>query len=352
MPRAGLLTFHALSVVLALTATSREPPTEFRIFRAGENVSTKGTVLFDEEAARSVLAEFEAHGIDVPIDWDHAMVDPESRVEDRRAAGWFKLAVREGELWAVNVRWTAEADAKLRAGEWRFMSPAFLFEKASGRVLELINVAICNLPATRQLDALVAASKDVGVTPRGSTPTPATAAGQETRMTTSILLATMAASLGLAASATEAEVLSTTTQRRDDERQLLTLTGAKTPAEAMGILVAWKESHGKVAAIEAAEKKREEDAKEAKRAELLKKGKDSGQIIGATEAFWSKQPVEALEGYLAVASSSLPTPRAQAADKGAGAKTWEQLTDMEKHRMINDDPEQAKALRAAAKDVS
>lgn len=342
--RAELMT---LALVVTLAATTREPPTEFRIFRAGENTSTKGSVLFDEGAARSVMTEFEAHGIELPIDWDHAMVREDSRVEDRRAAGWFKLAVRNGELWAVDVRWTAEGEAKLRAGEWRFISPAFLFETDSGRVLELINVAICNLPATRQLDALVAASKDPGATPHSNT-TMAHAAKEEQPMST-ILLATMAASLGLSASSTEADVLSTATQRRDNEQAILTLTGAKTMAEASGMIVAWKESHAKVAQLEADEKARIEAEKKNKHAALMKQGRESGKITGATEAFWSGQPVEALDGYLKVATPELPAPRGDAIKVPATAKAWNELSAMEQHRMLNDDPETAKALRAAAK---
>lgn len=335
---------HALAV--ALTATTREPPTAFRIFRSGEVVSTKGIVLFDEEAAQLVMAEYLAHGIDIPIDWDHAMVDPDSPRADRRAAGWFKLEVRDGELWAVDVRWTAEAEKALRAGEWRFTSPAFLYDEESGRVLQLVNVAICNLPATRQLDALVAANKDVGATPREN-PTPATA-GKESNMTM-ISLAVVASTLGLAASATEAEVLSTGGRQRDEMRTILALTGAKTVAEASGVIAAWKESHAALDAVKAAEKARVEEEKRAKHAALLAKGRESGQITGATEAFWAKQPVEALEGYLTAAGSVLPTPREQTTRQQHSTKSWDELTVPEKHRMINDDPAGAKALKAASR---
>ena len=41
-------------ITLNATPTPREPPGEFRIFRAGRNGTTKGELLFDDEAARSV----------------------------------------------------------------------------------------------------------------------------------------------------------------------------------------------------------------------------------------------------------------------------------------------------------
>jgi phage I-like protein len=145
----------ALSIALA----GDEPPTEFRIFSAGVVDTVKGKFTFDEASAASVMKEYAAHGIDVAIDYDHAMLggtlaDPALA---GRAAGWFNLEVRGGELWAVNVRWTEPAAAALRAKEWRFMSPAFQTDD-KGRITSLLNVAITNLPATRKLEPLMAAS--------------------------------------------------------------------------------------------------------------------------------------------------------------------------------------------------
>jgi phage I-like protein len=135
-----------------------EPPREFRIFRAGRNSTRKGVFLFDSEAAASVQAKSEAWGVEHTIDYGHAMVataDAPDPSEAGKAAGWFKLALRNGELWAVDVRWTPAAARAISQGEWRYVSPYFQHDKA-GRVLELLNVAITNLPATNHLDPLVA----------------------------------------------------------------------------------------------------------------------------------------------------------------------------------------------------
>lgn len=148
--------FTALSIALA----GDDPPSEFRIFAAGANETTKGTFTFDEAAAVSVMAEYARHGIDIPLDYDHAMLGTDRAMDPAlagRAAGWFALEVRNGELWATNVRWTEPAAEALRAKEWRFMSPAFQTDD-SGRVTSLLNVAITNLPATRRLEPLMAAN--------------------------------------------------------------------------------------------------------------------------------------------------------------------------------------------------
>ncbi len=155
--------------LLSIALTGDEPPTEFRIFTAGAVETTKGVFTFDETSAKAVMAEYVTHGIDLMIDYDHASlasmtVDP---AQAGKAAGWFNLEVRGGELWAVNVRWTPPAAEALRRKEWRFMSPAFGTDK-DGRITDLLNVAITNLPATRKLQPLMAAnvtSLGVGMDP-------------------------------------------------------------------------------------------------------------------------------------------------------------------------------------------
>lgn len=344
----------ALFSVIALAATTtpeRTPPTEFRIFRAGENVSTKGTVVFDEESARSVMAEFDAHGIDIPIDWEHAMLRDDVPVRDQRAAGWLGLEVRSGELWAVNVRWTDEAASALRAGEWRFISPAFVANKDTGRISQLINVAICNLPATRQLDALVAA-KRLDIDPQPKTTQGPPASQKETSMSLNIIA--LALALGLSESAAEPEVLTAASKRKSESDRLVSLTGAKSPEEAFGVIAAWKASHDEVAKVLAADKQRAEDAEKAEKVALLKQGEDEGKITPPLRAWADKQSAESLRGFLSAAPSLVAKNRVNhdRASSSAGSKGWVEFTAMEQHRLLNDDPETAKALRAAAKEAS
>jgi phage I-like protein len=141
-------------------------PTEFRIFRAGSNPSTKGPDVFDAEAARLVMAEYRKQGVDLPIDLEHNSIDREvkaRRSDATDAMGWFKLEMRGGDLWAVNVRWTAEGERRLRAKSQRYISPAFMADKKTRRVVELVNCALVAQPATHNARELVAASRfDLG----------------------------------------------------------------------------------------------------------------------------------------------------------------------------------------------
>ena len=138
-----------------------EPPTEIRLFSAGEVRTEKGRFLFDEEAAAMVLDGIKRRKTELMFDYNHASLDPHPIDPERaaRAAGWHDVEMRNGELWAVNIRWTDAAAAGIRAKEWRYYSPAFLDDPKSGRIIDYINCALTNLPATHALTPLVAASR-------------------------------------------------------------------------------------------------------------------------------------------------------------------------------------------------
>lgn len=136
-------------------APASDPPTEFLIWAWGDIETSKGLFLFDALAAEAVMARFREHGNELFIDYQHLGVDPDARAGDGRAAGWFMPEVREDGLWAVNVTWTPAAAEGLRNREWRYFSPAFVTD-AENRVVELTNIALTNLPATRNMQPLVA----------------------------------------------------------------------------------------------------------------------------------------------------------------------------------------------------
>lgn len=138
-----------------------EPPTSFRLFKAGENETTKGVFLFDEKSAEMVMtAAKDRGGVDYPIDLEHLSLESssDSRNYDPDARGWFALEVRNGELWAVNVRWTPDGCRRLSEKTQRYVSPAFMTDD-DNRITEIVNVALVAMPATHGTPALVAANR-------------------------------------------------------------------------------------------------------------------------------------------------------------------------------------------------
>lgn len=154
----SLALLGARSLDVPVGVEGAEPPTEFRLFRAGANETTKGTFLFDGEAARSVMEKASQHGVDLMVDLEHLSLDTESRNFDPDARAWLALEVRNGELWAVNVRWTDDGMRRLRERTQRYISPAFMTDDEN-RVTEIVNIALTAMPATYDTPALVAANR-------------------------------------------------------------------------------------------------------------------------------------------------------------------------------------------------
>jgi len=150
------MTLDVIKLAVAVDVT--ELPAEFRLFKAGENETTKGAFVFDDVAAESVMAAYRTHGVDLVIDLEHLSLDDGSVNFDPDARGWCALELRDGELWAVNVRWTSDGHTRLADKRQRYVSPAFAWDKQSRRVMEIVNIALTAMPATHGTPALVAAS--------------------------------------------------------------------------------------------------------------------------------------------------------------------------------------------------
>lgn len=130
-------------------------PSEILVFRAGTNPSYSGPIVFDAEAAAAVMAAFEERGIRLHFDYAHARphalesANPDPQYQ--KAAGWFDLEVRDSEsgpeLWAVRIMWTPAAKQAIEDLEWGYFSPWCDVEVATGRVVEIRNIALTNDPA-------------------------------------------------------------------------------------------------------------------------------------------------------------------------------------------------------------
>lgn len=152
--------FTALSLPILLSAASGEqnpaPPNEFMLFANGDTPTLKGTFKCSEFSCQRVMQAMVSAGRDkLPIDYNHGQVSFMGASYDAgRAAGWFTPANRDGALWATNVEWTPKGLQALKDKEYRLFSPAFLTDD-NRNVVELINVALTNLPATLHQTPLV-----------------------------------------------------------------------------------------------------------------------------------------------------------------------------------------------------
>lgn len=142
---------------LLLAIPSGKIPKEFLIFSDGTNETTKGPVVWNASAAESVFAREEDIGRDlVPFDYGHGQIGFIQTLETAKAGGWFKLARRGKDLWATEVDFTPAATKALTDREFRFFSPAVFVDTKTHEVREFTNIALTNLPATKNQEPLIA----------------------------------------------------------------------------------------------------------------------------------------------------------------------------------------------------
>ena len=148
---------------ITVPVDAEKPPTEFCLIHAGTNPSENGPSTYDDKSRKNVMEGYQRRGIDCMFDWHHASLDehPKDPKEAIKAAGWYKLEDRKDGLWATEIKWCPAALEAFANKEIRYFSPAFDADK-SGRVIDYINCALTNLPATHNNEQLIAAARKAG----------------------------------------------------------------------------------------------------------------------------------------------------------------------------------------------
>lgn len=120
--------------------------------------STSGDFVVDEESARLAIAAFEAHGTDLPIDYEHqtlggAYAAPSGRAP---AAGWIKRIVAEPGVGLFGeIEWTEEARKLLAGKEYRYLSPVAIVRKSDRKLVGIHSAALTNKPAIVRMQPIV-----------------------------------------------------------------------------------------------------------------------------------------------------------------------------------------------------
>jgi len=124
----------------------------------GDVESTAGSFVVDAESARMVMEAFDAHGADLPIDFEHQTLGGEYASPTGRApaAGWIKrLEVVEGEGIVAVVNWTDEGSRMIAERSYRYLSPVALIRRRDRKLVALHSAALTNKPAIVGMAALV-----------------------------------------------------------------------------------------------------------------------------------------------------------------------------------------------------
>ena len=165
------------------------------------------------------------------------------------------------------------------------------------------------------------------------------------------VLAALLAALCLPESADEKAAVGALETLQASQKVLKDATGKDSPAEAAGVIAAWKAGAEQAQAALAKLADIEKAAVESKRASLVQAGMKEGKILPPQEAWAKSLPIETLQAYLdnTPTAAHIPPKVEQPKTVAAGAaKPWSEMTIMEKHRLANDDPETFATLKASA----
>ncbi|WP_113911170.1 phage protease [Roseovarius dicentrarchi] len=100
---------------------------------------------FDLTDPQTVMAQFEAGRIDLPIDYEHQN-DRSKASGPVPAAGWIKeLQARKDGLWG-RVEWTARAADLIANREYRYLSPSILYNRLDQRIVKLKGAGLVHAP--------------------------------------------------------------------------------------------------------------------------------------------------------------------------------------------------------------
>jgi phage I-like protein len=143
---------HRLALNVELIATDGAAPEWVPLIPAGPDVvGLDGRRwLYDTAAEVLVLDSFTQRGLDLAIDINHALQHAAPKGGESPAAAWIdKLEPRDGAMWG-HVAWTPRGGEAVVNREYRYLSPVFDYESATGRIARLVSVGLVNTPNLRQ----------------------------------------------------------------------------------------------------------------------------------------------------------------------------------------------------------
>lgn len=153
--------------IAALAAAITNASTEIQLFPAGEFAAVDGRPsdvdggkwVINAALASVLVAQVASATTPLVIDYEHQTLRTTENGQPAPASGWFsQVEWREGVgLYAVGVEWTEKAAAMIAAGEYRFISPVFTYNKR-GEVCQLLHAALTNTPALDGMDAVMLAA--------------------------------------------------------------------------------------------------------------------------------------------------------------------------------------------------
>ena len=135
---------------LALNFTTGETglPERVELLPAGELVTGRDGRSWNHPNPQAVVDQVNGRGIDLVLDIEHASELKAPKGEPAPAAGWLHdLRVEDdGRITAAVNRWTPRGEQVVRDGEYRYISPAVLYDPKTMNILGIGSAGLTNKP--------------------------------------------------------------------------------------------------------------------------------------------------------------------------------------------------------------
>ncbi len=163
--------------VLTLRVMPGEP--RIRVIPAGRFEAPRGAMAgsgpwnLTAQGAARIIAINAVRQADILVDYEHQWINSKDNGKEVPAAGWINprslVWVESGAepgLYGA-AKWTAKALEMIAADQYRYLSPVFTYDEATGEPTDLLNVALTNFPA---IDGPTVAAVLTGKVPGSSAP--------------------------------------------------------------------------------------------------------------------------------------------------------------------------------------
>lgn len=122
-------------------------PEWIELIPAGQVVRGRDGRQWLNDNPQAILDAFATDGRDIPLDWEHSTELQAPEGKPAPAAGWGRqLQLRDGGAVWGRFEWTPRGRACVENREYRYISPVFVFDKQTRRIVRIDSVGLTNRP--------------------------------------------------------------------------------------------------------------------------------------------------------------------------------------------------------------
>lgn len=123
------------------------PPAEMMLIPPGQRSTGRDGRAWNNRDPAGIIRFFKARALDIPVDIEHATELKGPKGEAAPAMAWVKSleARQDGSVWGT-MEWTPKGAEMVMNREYRYYSPAIIFDKNTMNILGIKSVGLTNTP--------------------------------------------------------------------------------------------------------------------------------------------------------------------------------------------------------------